>query len=188
MVASVRQPRARNSSSSATARAAPSWGMSAGSVGGVVGLGLGRVVVGLGEESVAITEKIEEETDLKKIINCFENNIHPITQIEFETILDYQNDFEDEAIILAITEAVTAGARNMKYLKGILNNWHSLGLHTKTDVEAHQRDWMDKKQRNKKSRDKPNESVNISPIPKHDKYNDEFYESLRKAEDIVNDG
>jgi DnaD/phage-associated family protein len=87
--------------------------------------------------------------DFKKIVDIFNNNIHPITPMEAQVISDWIDIVEADVIIEAIREAVKSGVRNIKYIEKILQSWHSNGLTTKEAVIAHLRDYQDKKNKGK---------------------------------------
>lgn len=75
-----------------------------------------------------------------KCINKEIKEIKLITHIEFESLKDWSQDMSYDSIILAIKEAAYHNARSMKYIDSILNNWHSLGLTTGSEVLAYQRE------------------------------------------------
>ena len=87
----------------------------------------------------------EEKNDFKIIIEYFNQNIHPITQIEAENLNDWLNKFDSEVIILAINEAVLNDARRMKYIDSILIDWDSTGLKTKESVDLYLKKWKENK-------------------------------------------
>lgn len=51
-----------------------------------------------------------------------------ISPVEFEQVIDWQNDFNDEIIKYAITLCCNNNAKNINYLNAILNNWKSKGF------------------------------------------------------------
>jgi len=82
---------------------------------------------------------------LQKIIEAFNDNIHPITPIELQKLGSWLTDVEEDVVVLAIEEAVKYNKRNLKYIESILKNWTLQGLKTKESVEAYLRDWKDEK-------------------------------------------
>lgn len=92
----------------------------------------------------------------KKVIDCFNNNIHPITPIEYEKISDWCMDMEFETVIMAMEEAVKHNARTFVYIERILNNWHDLGYRTVAGVKAYQRDFDKKSKSEKEKKSIPN--------------------------------
>jgi DnaD/phage-associated family protein len=83
--------------------------------------------------------------DIKCVIKVFENNIHPMTPLEHEKLLDFTKDVSCEVIIMAIEKAVNYNARNIKYINKILCDWISKGIKNAEGVRAYQREWENKK-------------------------------------------
>ncbi|MCY6354205.1 DnaD domain-containing protein [Clostridium sp. ZS2-4] len=94
-------------------------------------------------------EKSIENVDFKEVVKTFNNNIHPITPIEYEKLKNWEGDVQCDAIILAIKEAVNHNARTLSYINSILNNWYNLGLYSADAVKAYQRDWNSKNKKDK---------------------------------------
>lgn len=86
-----------------------------------------------------------QQQQLQKIIEVFNQNIHPITPLETQKITDWLNDIEADVVVLAIEEAVKNNVRKLSYIEKILKTWVAQGLKTKADVEAYRRDWQDRK-------------------------------------------
>jgi len=104
------------------------------------------------EEVITKEEVIEYNTSfsadansLKTIIKIFEENIHAITPLVYEKILDFATHVSSKVIILAIHEAVNYNAKTIKYISQILNNWISKGIKTVEHVIAYQSQWVGKK-------------------------------------------
>lgn len=96
------------------------------------------------------TNDLEEtDDDFKNLIKLFNNNIHPITPLEYVKLQDWSKDIDSKAIEIAILEAVNHNARSMSYINCILNNWLSLGIHSKEQVENHQKQWNEKQVKEK---------------------------------------
>ncbi len=85
------------------------------------------------------------EQQFKNLISVFSNNIHMITPFEFESLKNWSEDIDPEAIEIAIQQAVKNGVRTLKYIEGILKKWQGTGVKTKQDAEAQIRDFEDKK-------------------------------------------
>ncbi|NWK12495.1 DnaD domain-containing protein [Clostridium cadaveris] len=83
---------------------------------------------------------IESDADnvtVDNYIDFFNNNFHLITQYEFETLNSYLEDgITEEAILLALKKALDNGARNIKYVKKILDTWLTNNIKTVEDVNA----------------------------------------------------
>lgn len=70
-------------------------------------------------------------------ISFYINNINPlISQHEMELLNSYCNDLSDEVVIYAIKEAIEHNAKNMKYIKSILDRYVRQGLTTVEQIEA----------------------------------------------------
>ncbi|MBW9152868.1 DnaD domain protein [Clostridium estertheticum] len=78
---------------------------------------------------------------IKSIIKIFEENIHAITPLVYEKILDFTKYVSDIVIIMAITEAVNYNAKNIKYISSIINSWISEGIKTAEEVVTYQKKW-----------------------------------------------
>jgi len=82
---------------------------------------------------------------LKNIIKIFEENVHAITPVEYEKILEFTHHVASEVIIMANEEAVSYDAKNIKYITKILSSWISLGIKTGEEVKNYQNKWERKK-------------------------------------------
>lgn len=71
----------------------------------------------------------------QRIIEFYNNNVGSITPFGAEVISDYLKDMPEELIMLAMKKAVEADTRNIRYIKGILNNWHKKGIKTVLEAE-----------------------------------------------------
>lgn len=92
-----------------------------------------------------------KNTEIAEVVKHFSSNIHPITPIELQDIKDWCEKLNEEIVIKAINEAVRNNARNIKYINGILINWHSENLKTAEAVDAFMRNWKDKLNKRDKS-------------------------------------
>ncbi|MBU3101541.1 MULTISPECIES: DnaD domain protein [Clostridium] len=97
------------------------------------------------EEEEVVIAKLENPAatavGIKSIIKIFEENIHAITPLVYEKILDFTKHVSDEVIIMAITEAVNYNAKNIKYISSIINSWISKGIKTAKEVVTYQKKW-----------------------------------------------
>lgn len=75
------------------------------------------------------------------IIDAYENNIAPITEISSQMLLEYCSSCSPELVLLAIKESVKANKRSAKYIEGILRNWEHKGLKTVIDVKNEQEEF-----------------------------------------------
>ena len=97
------------------------------------------------KEEEGVSTKENSTSDFKSVMKVFENNIHRVTPIEHEKLMDFAKDVSCEVIIMAIEEAVNYNARTIKYITKILNCWISRGIKTADGVRAYQRQWDNKK-------------------------------------------
>ena len=58
----------------------------------------------------------------ENVVSVFQNNIHPITPLEFEKISADIKDTSPEVVFYAVYEAVMHSKRNMSYIEGIISN------------------------------------------------------------------
>jgi DnaD/phage-associated family protein len=93
-----------------------------------------------------------KETTVAQVVKHFSSNIHMITPVELEDLKDWCDKLNEDIVIMAIDEAVRNNARNIKYINGILINWHAEGLQKVQDVKLFMKDWKDKV--SKKSKEK----------------------------------
>ena len=96
----------------------------------------------------ATTEKVHvDNVDKSDYIMFFNSNMgHLMTPHELEIFNSFTEDgMEKSVITLAIEESIEANARDMRYIKSILNRWLTNGLKTFEAVMADKRNWEDKK-------------------------------------------
>lgn len=117
------------------------------------------------------------DDSFKSIITTYEKNIRPITPLEAERLSKWLDDMDADVIIAAIEEAIVYNKRSMKYIEGILRNWHSNNIRTKLDLEAYRRDWEDRKQSEGQASRDLNKTVDFARFEHHE-YTDEQLESL----------
>jgi len=84
------------------------------------------------------------DEDFKRVVQAFDQNIHPITPMEGEKLSIWMKDVEADVIIAAIEEAVTYNKRSYGYINAVLNNWHKNNITTINGVKAYLRDRRDK--------------------------------------------
>ena len=126
-------------------------------------------------------EKHDNKAASSAIVNSFNENIHPITPIEYEKLTAYLDDGFDHIVILyAIERAVTAGKRNLAYIEGILKRLREANLKTMQAVEAAERDWQAKKNSGKKEAVRGDTEYKVEPPPDSEQMqrNQEFMRDL----------
>ena len=87
----------------------------------------------------ASTEE-EKPENIGQVVSAFNNNIHLMTPMEFERILDWLKEVEPGVVVMAIEEAVNNNARNMSYINTVLSNWKGLGITAEKAARAYVRD------------------------------------------------
>ena len=84
--------------------------------------------------------------EFKSIVKMFNQNIHPITQLEADDLSSWlEEGMNPDLVERGIKEAVLNNARNMKYINAILFNWASKGIDTIEKLDAYLRDRQDEK-------------------------------------------
>lgn len=78
----------------------------------------------------------EKETkEQSNLFDIFEKEFgRTLSPIEYETIAAWQNDYNDELVLLALKEAVFNGVSNLRYIDKILHEWYKKGIKTEQDV------------------------------------------------------
>ena len=71
---------------------------------------------------------------LQEVIKFYEQNIGPVTPYSLDILSDFLSEMNFDVIIFAMQISVEANARNIAYIKSILNSWNKKGI--KTLVEA----------------------------------------------------
>lgn len=98
----------------------------------------------------------EMEVDMEKemdILGFFEDEFkRPLSSIECQTIADWQSDYNDDLLKLALSEAVKNNARSLSYIEAILRNWKCAGI--KTAIEAQEQIEKHKKQKMRNSKER----------------------------------
>jgi DnaD/phage-associated family protein len=95
-------------------------------------------------------ESIEGQASFNDVVRHFNENIHLMSPIELEDIRDWCEKLNEDMVIMAISEAVRNNGRNIKYIDGILINWHSEGLRTAEEVKIYLKDWKERGGRRQK--------------------------------------
>ncbi|MGH4138234.1 DnaD domain-containing protein [Clostridium sp.] len=86
-----------------------------------------------------------EDVSFKDLIRIFEQNIHAISPLEYEKILEFAKHVTNDVILMAIEEAVVYNAKTTQYISKIINSWISQGIKTTEGVKAYQKKWSNKK-------------------------------------------
>lgn len=88
----------------------------------------------------------EEKEEKQNLFDVFEKEFgRTLSPMDYEIIKDWQNDFTDELILLALKEAVFNGVTNLRYIDKIIRDWHKKGIKTEADVIADRKKFQTKK-------------------------------------------
>lgn len=95
---------------------------------------------------------INKEDNNKKtnIFDKFESEFgRTLSPLDYEIISDWQKDFSDELILLALKEAVFNGVNNLRYIDKIIRDWDKKGIKTEKDVINDRKKFQEKKSNKK---------------------------------------
>ncbi len=91
-----------------------------------------------------------KETKSSNIFDVFEKEFgRTLSPMDYEIISDWQKDFEDSLILLALKEAVFNNVNNLRYIDKIIRDWSKKGIKTEQDV-INDRKKFESKKSNKK--------------------------------------
>lgn len=117
--------------------------------------------------------KMKNENDNENVFGFFEDEFkRPLSSIECQTIADWQNEYSDDLLKLALSEAVKNNARSLSYIDTILRNWKCAGI--KTAIEAQEQIEKHKKQKMRNSKERK--------LPDWYKNDNESYEQASEEE------
>ena len=90
------------------------------------------------------------ETKSSNIFDVFEKEFgRTLSPMDYEIISDWQKDFDDNLILLALKEAVFNNVNNLRYIDKIIRDWSKKGIKTEQDV-INDRKKFESKKSNKK--------------------------------------
>ena len=72
-----------------------------------------------------------------------------LSPMEYETIKNWQDQYSDELIILALKEAVFNGVNNLRYIDKIIHDWYKKGIKNEQDVINEKKNYKNKKSNKK---------------------------------------
>ena len=101
----------------------------------------------INKKEIFIKNNSDTATDegLKNLIKTFNENIHVVSPLEYEKIVEFTKHVSSEVILMAIEEAVVYNAKTMQYISKIINSWISQGINTTEGVKAYRKKWSNKK-------------------------------------------
>lgn len=93
-----------------------------------------------------LTENDDKEVEKNNIYNIFESEFgRTLSPLEYEAIGNWQKEFSDELILLALKEAVYNGVSNLRYIDKIIYAWNKKGIKTEADVMNEKKQFKTKK-------------------------------------------
>ncbi len=96
---------------------------------------------------IIIDNKTKKSSNL---FDVFEQEFgRTLSPMDYEIITDWQKDFDDSLILLALKEAVFNNVTNLRYIDKIIRDWHKKGIKTEQDV-INDRKKFESKKSNKK--------------------------------------
>lgn len=136
------------------------------------------------QEEKRAREEDKINTPEREIYDSFEKNIHPLpSQPELEELGRWLDDgIESGAIDLALREANFQGARNISYVRVILNNWFKVGIKTREQAESYLRDYY----QNKASPEQTARSGTKRKVDKSNGRNSKNRNGIKEYENVSN--
>lgn len=90
----------------------------------------------------------EKKSD--NLFDIFEKEFgRTLSPMDYEIISDWQKDFDDKLILLALKEAVFNNVTNLRYIDKIIRDWSKKGIKTEEDI-INDRKKFESKKSNKK--------------------------------------
>ncbi len=92
----------------------------------------------------------DKEKKSNNLFDIFEKEFgRTLSPMDYEIITDWQKDFDDKLILLALKEAVFNNVTNLRYIDKIIRDWSKKGIKTEEDV-VNDRKKFESKKSNKK--------------------------------------
>lgn len=97
---------------------------------------------------IVINDEIKENSN--NIFDVFEKEFgRTLSPMDYEIITDWQKNYNDEIILLALKEAVFNGVNNLRYIDKILIDWNKKGIKNEQDIVNDRKSFQSKKQNKK---------------------------------------
>ena len=97
---------------------------------------------------IVVNDEIKEKTN--NIFDVFEKEFgRTLSPMDYEIISEWQKNYHDELILLALKEAVFNGVNNLRYIDKILIDWNKKGIKNEQDIINDRKKFQNKK-KNKK--------------------------------------
>ncbi len=88
----------------------------------------------------------ETKNQTTNIFDAFEKEFgRTLSPMDYQIISEWQKDFSDELILLALKEAVFNGVNNLRYIDKIIHDWHKKGIKTEQDIINDRQKFQNKK-------------------------------------------
>ena len=97
---------------------------------------------------IIINGEIKEKSN--NIFDVFEKEFgRTLSPMDYEIISEWQKNYNDEIILLALKEAVFNGVNNLRYIDKILIDWSKKGIKNEQDIINDRKNFQSKKQNKK---------------------------------------
>ena len=97
---------------------------------------------------IIINGEIQEKSN--NIFDVFEKEFgRTLSPMDYEIISEWQKNYNDEIILLALKEAVFNGVNNLRYIDKILIDWNKKGIKNEQDIINDRKNFQSKKQNKK---------------------------------------
>lgn len=97
---------------------------------------------------IIVNDEIKEKK--LNLFDKFEQEFgRTLSPMDYEIITDWQKEFKDELILLALKEAVFNGVTNLRYIDKIIRDWNKKGIKTEQDVINDKKTFQTKKSEKK---------------------------------------
>ncbi len=94
-------------------------------------------VFGLSEENQKGEETDAAPSPSLTLFDSFEAELaRPLSPIEYQMIVDWENEYDKQIILLALAEAVKNNARSFRYIEVILSSWKQGGVRSVEEAKA----------------------------------------------------
>ena len=93
---------------------------------------------------IVVNDEIKEKTN--NIFDVFEKEFgRTLSPMDYEIISEWQKNYHDELILLALKEAVFNGVNNLRYIDKILIDWNKKGIKNEQDIINDRKKFQNKK-------------------------------------------
>ena len=93
---------------------------------------------------IVVNDEIKEEKN--NLFVAFEKEFgRTLSPLDYEIISDWQTEFTEELILLALKEAVFNGVNNLRYVDKIIRDWNKKGIKTEQDILNEKKKFQEKK-------------------------------------------